>query len=188
MEAGTMPRGCPRLRVWLALGSLLALVLCGCQAKEPPLSPGALQFKNEIKACIKKLQASLVEPLAQKDLQAIHNTLKEVEPEALKLCRMCPFQIGVLNHQGYTLTVYPPKKDASSNFSNYDVVIQALNNRQTTHQRFFLQDHSQLYIVCAPVLRGDQVLGLVALAIGAADAEQRWGLTAPEFLAIDFNR
>jgi hypothetical protein len=188
MEVSSFIRDFPRSRLWLVLGSLLVLALGGCQAKEPPLRPGAAQFKKEVKACIEKLQTSLVEPLSKKDLPAINETLKRVEPEAIKLCRMCPFRIGVMNHNGHTLAVYPPKEDAIGNFSNYDVVIQTLNSRRTSQQRFFLQNHSQVYIICAPILKEDQVLGLVALAVSAEEAKQRWDMTAEEFLGIDFNR
>jgi hypothetical protein len=188
MEDCSYPRHFSPSGLRWVLGGLLVLALCGCQAKEPPLRPGAAAFKKEVRACIEKLQTSLIEPLSRRDIQAINETLKKVEPEAIKLCRMCPFRIGVMNHEGFTLTVYPPKANAIGNFSNYEVVIQTLDSRRTCQQRFFLQDHSQVYIICAPILREDKVLGLVALAVSADEAKQRWDMTAEEFLAIDFNR
>ncbi len=172
----------------LALCSLLALLVFGCQSQEPPLRPGAAEFKKEVKDCITTLQSSLIQPLSTRNIPAINETLEKVEPQAIKLCRMCPFRIGVLNQEGYTLTVYPPKEDAIGNFSNYDVVIQALKNRRTTTQRFFLQDGSQIYIICVPILQEEKVLGLLAVAVSAEEAKKRWDMTAEEFLAIDFNR
>src|SRR4030042_4559079 len=176
-------------RPWLALISLLAAVaFLGCQSQKPPLRPGAAEFKKEVQDCIAILKTALIEPLSQRAIPAINETLKKVEPEAIKLCRMCPFRIGVLNQEGYTLTVYPPKKDAIGNFSNYEAVIQALKSRRTATQRCFLQDGSPIYLICVPILREDQVLGILALAVRAEEAKKRWDMTAQEFLAIDFNR
>ena len=172
----------------LALCSLLALLFFGCQSQEPPLRPGAAEFKKEVKDCIGTLQTGLIQPLSGRNIPAINETLQKIEPQAIKLCRMCPFRIGVLNQEGYTLTVYPPKADALGNFSNYDVVIQALKNRRTTTQRFFLQDGTQIYIICVPILQEEKVLGLLAVAVSAEEAKKRWDMTAEEFLAIDFNR
>jgi hypothetical protein len=177
-----------RFRPWLAVVALLLAFAWGCQSQEPPLRPGAAEFKKEVLACITKLKTDLVAPLEKRDIPALNDTLKEVEPQAVKLCRMCPFRIGVLNHEGYTLTVYPPKKDVIANFSNYEVVIQTLKSHRISTQRLFLQNGSQVYIICAPILKGDRVLGILALAVSDQDAKQRWDMTADEFLAIDFNR
>jgi hypothetical protein len=189
METSDCQRRLPRCRPWMALISLLAAVaFLGCQSQESRLRPGAAEFKKEVQSCIATLRTALIEPLSKKNIPAINETLKKIEPEAIKLCRMCPFRIGVLNHEGYTLTVYPPKEDAIGNFSNYAVVIQALQSHRTASQRFFLQDGSQIYIICIPILKDDQVLGILALAVSAEEAKQRWDMTAQEFLAIDFNR
>src|SRR4030042_1115176 len=176
-------------RPWLALIVFLAAAaFLGGQSQEPPLRPGAAQFKKEVQDCIAILETALIEPLSKRDIPAINETLKKVEPEAIKLCRMCPFRIGVLNQEGYTLTVYPPKEDAIANFSKYEVVIQALKSRRTATQRFFLQDGAQIYLICVPILQEDRVLGILALAVSAEEAKKRWDMTDQEFLAIDFNR
>ena len=189
MKTSDCQRKAQRFRPWLALVSLLAAVaFLGCQSQESRLRPGAAEFKKEVQDCIAILKTALIEPLSKRDIPAINETLKKVEPEAIKLCRMCPFRIGVLNQEGYTLTVYPPKEDTIGNFSNYEVVIQALKNRRTATQRFFLQDGSQIYLICVPILQEDQVLGILALVVSAEEAKKRWDMTAPEFLAIDFNR
>jgi len=164
----------------------LAILLWGCQAQEPPLSPAAAAFKKEVKDCIGGLAAPLVEPVWRKDVAAISAALKEVEPKTIKLCRMCPFRIAVMNQLGDTLAVHPPKEKAG-NFSSYDLVIKVINSKKIQQQRFFLEDGSQLYIICTPLLRQDKVVGLIAIAINSEEAEKRWGLTGKEFLALDFN-
>ena len=175
-----------RSRGLLRLTLVGAVMLFGCQASQPPLSPAAASFKKEVKQCLTTLSASLVEPITKKDLNGIQTALDKIEPQAVKLCRMCPFRIGVLNRFGETLAVHPPKKE-TGDFSGYSLVTKAINSKKIQQQRFFLQNGSELYIICDPILRDDQVIGLTAIAISAEEAKQRWGLTEKEFMTIDFN-
>jgi hypothetical protein len=166
---------------------LLLLILSGCQAGQPPLSSAAASFKKEVQDCLDRLCHGLVEQIQKKDIEALNETLKHVEPEALKLCRMCPFRIGILDKNGDTLTVYPFKAEAVGNFSGYDVVVQTLKNRKINQQKFFLQDGSQMYIICVPLFHEKDLAGIMALSLSAQEAKNRWGLSEKDFLAIDFN-
>ena len=65
---------------------------------------------------------------------------------------MCPFRIGILDKNGETLTVYPFKVESMGNFSNYEVVAQTLKDHQINQQRLYLQDGSQIYLICVPLL------------------------------------
>lgn len=172
---------------WLAL--LIATTLfCGCQAKPAPLSPAAASFKHEIKTCLNNLTTALIEPVANKDVAAINAALQKAESGAVKLCCLCPFQIGVLNKLGEALTVYPPRSgNGTKNYSNYDLVTKAINTKKIQQQRFFLQNGSVLYIICAPLVRENNVIGLVAIAVNSEDAAKRWDLKETEFLGINFN-
>jgi hypothetical protein len=173
---------------WLILG-WAALLVWGCQAK--PLSPGAANFKHEIKHCLNDLSAALQEPVARRDVPAIDAALSEVESPALKLCRLCPFRVGVLDQFGEALATYPPKPGGTpqgKNYSSYELVSKALKSKKIQQQRFYLQNGNKLYIICAPLLKNGNVIGLVALAINSADATKRWGITDKDFLSLDFNK
>jgi hypothetical protein len=167
---------------------LLLAVLIGCQAKEPPSNPAVAAFKKEIRDCLDRLCQGVIAGLVKSDVTAINETLKRLEPETLKLCRMCPFRIGILDRNGDTVTVYPFKVEAMGNFSSYEAVAQTLKNRKINQQRLFLQDGSQMYIICVPLLQGQKPVGILALSLSAKDAQDRWGLSEKDFLAIDFNR
>ncbi len=175
------------LKGWAILLLLLLLVLSGCQAKEPPLSPAAAAFKKEVQECLDRLCQGVIGALIKKDVAALNETLKKIEPEALKLCRMCPFRIGILDQHGDTVTVYPFKAEAMGNFSSYEAVAQTLKNRKINQQRLFLQDGSQMYLICVPLLQGENLVGIMALSLSAKDAQDRWGLSEKDFLTIDFN-
>ncbi len=188
MESHSVKKIAKFSRLWVVPLLLLLGLNYGCQTKEPPLSPAAAAFKQEIRECIGRLVKPLMQPIIKKDKAAINEALKKAEPEAIKLCRMCPFRMGVMNKNGDTLAVYPPRKEAHLDFYSYEVVQQALKNRKIAQQRLFLQDGSSLYVICVPLLREEQVIGLLAIALSSTEARNRWGLTEQEFLALDFNR
>jgi hypothetical protein len=176
-----------RAPFWLTLG-LAAILFCGCQSKPAPLSPGVANFKHEIKDCLNKLFEALREPVANKDIPAINAALQKIESPAVKLCRMCPFKIGVLDRHGDGLAMYPPSNGNNlKNYSGYGLVQKAINSKKIQQQRFFLQNGSEIYIICAPLLRNDNLIGLMAIAINSEDANKRWDLTDKAFLALDFN-
>jgi len=179
-------RGKSHLWPILLIGAVI--LFFGCQAREAPLRPGAATFKKELKNCIDNLAVSLMEPVLNQDLPGIRAALEKIESPAVKLCRLCPFEIGVLNPSGETLAAYPAKGDGKAkDYSNYELVKKATSTKKIQQQRFFLQDGSQLYLICAPLVREDKLIGLVAIAISSEDAKQRYGLTEKEFLALDFN-
>jgi hypothetical protein len=175
-------------RLWQVLFASLVILLFGCQAREAPLSPGAATFKQEIKNCLTGLSASLMDPVARQDLAGIKAALEKVESPAVKLCRLCPFELGVTNPSGETLASYPVKgDDKGKDYSNYELVKKAISSKKVQQQQFFLQDGAKLYLICAPLIRDDKLLGLVAIAISSVEASKRWGFTEKEFLTIDFN-
>jgi len=165
---------------------IILLVFCACSAKEPPLSPAAASFKQEVKDCITRLVAPLAGVVARQDVPAINKVLATAEP-SIKLCRMCPFQIGVMNQVGDIVARCPEKKEGSFNFSGYGFFDQVMKSHRTSQQRFFLQDGSEIYIIAVPLLHEGQMVGLLGLALDAAEALHRWGLTDKEFLTLDFN-
>jgi len=172
---------------WPVLLVGAVIVLLGCQAREVPLSPGAATFKQEVKSCLDNLAVTLMEPVSKQDLAGIKAALEKVESPAVKLCRLCPFEIGVLNPSGETLAAYPSGDGKQKNFSNYEVVIKAINSKKIKQQQLFLQDGAKLYLICAPLSREGALIGLVAIAINSEDAAKKWGFKEKEFLALDLN-
>ncbi len=173
--------------VWPMLLLLFLAVLGGCQTKEPPLSPKALAFKKEVQDCLDRLCTGLVASILKGDVNALNETLKQVEPEKIKLCRMCPFRIGILNKDGQTLTVYPFSMEAMGNFGNYEGVAHTQKNRQINQQRLYLQDGSQIYLIFLPLLKDKDLVGIMVLSLSAKDARHQWGLTEAQFMQINFN-
>lgn len=171
------------------LAPLLAwlLVTWGCPSPEAPLSPAAQAFKKEVQQAIGLVAQDLVEPVAASNAPAINAVLARTMPASLKLCRACPFMLGVLDHQGDLLAVYPPKQDYSRRYADYKLVMQALKKGEICHGRLFLQDGSKLFTICSPLKKGAKVLGVIVLTTTDQEVKQRWGLSEEEFAAINFN-
>jgi len=176
-----------RGHVWPVLLLGAVILFFGCH-REPPLNPGIATFKQELKSCLGSLSTNLEEPVARKDIAGITAALANVESPTVKLCRLCPFEIGVLDPAGKILATYPVKgAGKAKDFSSYDLVKKAISGKKIQQQGLFLPDGSKLYLVCAPLIRKDVLIGLVAIAISSEDAKKRWSLTEKEFLALDFN-
>jgi hypothetical protein len=167
---------------WLVLVCAV-LLLFACQSQ--PMNHAA-SFKKDVNSILDKLCTALAEPVFKGDVSGIESALSESEPQLVKLCRRCPFQVGVLNQHGQILVVHPPT-EKSNNFSSYDLVIKVISSKQIQQQKFFLQNGPELYIICAPILRQDKVVGLLGIAISAEEAKSKWGLTEKEFMALNFN-
>ena len=101
-------------RLWPVLLVSAVILLFGCQAREAPLNPGIATFKQELKSCLDNLAVTLMEPVARKDVAGIKAALEKVESPAVKLCRLCPFEIGVLDPSGKILAAYPVKGDGKA--------------------------------------------------------------------------
>ncbi|MDO9532928.1 MAG: hypothetical protein Q7O12_12465 [Deltaproteobacteria bacterium] len=175
-------------RLWLVLLASAVILLFGCQAREAPLNPGIATFKQELKSCLDSIAITLLDPVARKDIAGVKAALEKVDSPAVKLCRMCPFEIVVLDPSGKILSAYPVKGDGKAkDYSSYDLVKKAISTKKIQQQGLFLPEGSKIYLVCAPLIRQDELIGLVAIAISSADAEKRWNLTEKDFLALDFN-
>lgn len=177
----------PGLRRFSPLWACL-LVFFGCQTQEAPLSPAAKAFKTEVQQAIGMVAKELVKPVARSDVAAVNTVLEKVMPSSLKLCRACPFMMGVVDHKGDLLAVYPPKKEYSRHYSDYKLVMKALEKGEICHGRLFLQDGSKLFTICSPLMQGGKAVGILVLTTTDEEVKQRWGLSEEEFAAINFNK
>jgi hypothetical protein len=166
----------------------LVLALGGCAAQEPPLTPGEAAFKKEVQGTIGKLSPLLVEPVAKGSMAGINVALQTFFSDPQNEPQSCPLAVVVTDKDGVTLGKYPVGRGFGVDFSSYEVVRKVLQEGKTTQGRFFLQDGSRIYVVCAPLVRQEQVVGILALAVDAKEIHRTCGLSEAKFLALDFSR
>ncbi len=175
----------------LRAGATLLIALCmmvwGCQAKEPPLSPAAASFKKAVQEEIARLAPALLEPVAKKSTAQINITLQKIFSDPKNEGPLWPYKIVVTDKNGVSLGKYPVERGFSMDFSNYSVVQKCLKNCKTSYGRLFTAKGSNLYVICSPILKGEEVKGILALALDAQEVSTKWGISEQQFLALEIN-
>jgi hypothetical protein len=166
---------------------LAALCLTGCGPQEPPLSPEATAFKQEIGSILRSMQQSLTEPVVRGDVPAIDAVLKRFSKETHNICIDCPYRSGVLNKDGMLLTSYPKNEFIGRNFSTYKTVSEPLQKQKISQRQIFQADGAKIYYISAPLIRDNKAAGVVILALTPDDIDKKWRLSEKEFLALNLN-
>lgn len=188
-KGGQWPKG-------LGLAVVAAcLAAAACSGQEEAVSAKAREFKaaalgylQRTKAVLPRLQGP---GLDQKVDQALRRVFREAHAQGAPL----PCAVAVLDHQGRVIAGrYPdPQKPEGEtvstpgqNYSRYQGMRQVLQDGRTMH--FPLYDPSgELYAVCAPVEQDGSVRGALCLGFDARTIHQDLGVSAKEFLALNFN-
>jgi hypothetical protein len=167
---------------------LPVLLVAGCIQKEPPLSPEAQAFKKEVGSLLGQMQQSLAEPTFQDNIPAIDKILQSFAKTTRGMCVDCPYRLGILDHSGDLLTTYPKNDIVGLNFSTYKNVSEPLRKQRISQAQAFSADGTKSYFISAPLIKHNQVQGVLILAFSPADLNKKWHLTEKEFLVIDFNK
>jgi hypothetical protein len=175
-----------RLGLALCIFSL-ALGLAGCTAHEPPSSPGAAAFRKDVRGILARLAPRLTGPLSRNDAQAATQAILSQYPAAGQDDPNFPFWLGVLSKDGILLTSLPPVKAIGADFIQYQLVRETLKKKSIGKTRLYAPSGAPIYIVLAPVMAQDNVVGFVGLRVTAAQALKKWGITEQEFQQLDLN-
>ena len=146
-------------------------------------------FKEEAKRAIKTLSLSLVEPLSKNDINAIETIINETLLEADKKGRPICFGIGVLDRNGIAVAGgYIIGAFKGEDYSKYEFVKKAFKKKRIIQNRVYFQDCSELFMVCAPLVRQKKVVGAIILGFNPTQVKKDYGLSTDQFLALDFNK
>jgi hypothetical protein len=174
------------LPYWLVLLSVLS-GLWGCQSQEPPLSPEARLFVQEVQETIANLSVPLMKQIPEKNIPAINTILHKFYYEGKRKGRTL-FRMNVLDNTGVVLTAYPLNPAIGQYFGQYASVSGALQDKRISQERLLLANGEVIFTICAPVLEQDKVVGALGLVLDPKTAMKKWGITLEKFLAINFNR
>jgi hypothetical protein len=73
-------------------------------------------------------------------------------------------------------------------FSKYDFVKKAFKKKKIVQERLYLQDHSELLIICVPLVQQKKIIGAIVLGFNPTEVKKDYGLNIEQFLALDFNK
>jgi hypothetical protein len=165
----------------------MALCLVGCTAKAPPLSPRAAAFKKDVRDILTRLTPALAGPLSRNDAKAAEQAILSLYPTAGQEQDDFPFRLGVMSKDGVLVATLPPVKLVGADFIDYQPVQEALKNRRINTKRLYSPDGAPVYFVLAPIMVNESLEGMVGLRLTAVQALKKWGITEPEFQAMDLN-
>jgi hypothetical protein len=152
---------------------------------DQPLS----SFKEEVKKAIKKLSACFMDPLSKSNIDAIHEELNKIISDAEKEGKPLRYGIGVLDKNGIAVTgKYIIGIFKEEDFSKYKFVRKAFKKKKIVQDRLYLQDSSELLIICAPLVQRKKVLGAIVLGFNPTELKKEYALDIQQFLTLDFNK
>lgn len=135
-----LPRACLLLCVVLFLG--------GCQTEEPPLSKRAQDLKKEMLQEMDKITQRVVEPVSKKNWKALRPILKISYEEMEQGGKLVPTRIMVLDRKGISRAIYPPLKKARWDFSSYNQIREAYDNKMNVGLRGYLRGGESIWFFC----------------------------------------
>jgi hypothetical protein len=157
--------------------------------REACAKQSASAFREEIKSAIKTLASLLLDPVSRNSIGDIQATIDKTISDAETQGKPIRFGIGVLDRNGVALAgryvVGTFKKD---DFSGYQFVKKAFKRKKIIQDRLYFQDHSELWIVCVPLIEQKDIVGAIVLGFNPTEVEKDYGLNTKQFLALDLNK
>jgi hypothetical protein len=172
------------LTVWFVFLHLSILTSRGAWAKQSTSA-----FREKVKSAVKTLAPLLLNPVSRNNIGDIQATIDKTGSDAEKQGKPFRFGIGVLDRNGvvvagrYVIGTF--KKD---DFSAYQFVQKAFKQKRIIQDRLYFQDHSELWIVCVPLIQQKDIVGAIVLGFNPTEVEKDYGLNAKQFLALDLNK
>jgi len=160
----------------------------GCSAPQPPPSPQARAFQQQVLQQINNLTEKLTGSLsAGQDWESLKPILQAGYKEMKKQGKPVPQEIVVLDREGITRVRVPSESTRHYDFSQYKPARTALKKKRKGQAILYLKG-SKIFIILAPLLQKDKVLGAVALSFSEEEMQKKWQISAEEFLNLDFNQ
>lgn len=169
---------------WFILLGLSTFVTEVAYASQPVSS-----FKEEVKIAIKTLSVSLMDPVSKNNIGDIRVTIDKIISDAEKEGKPIRFGVGILDRKGVAVVgrsvvgIF-----GEEDFSKYKFVRKAFKKKKIIQERLYFQDHSELLIVCVPLVQQKNVVGAIVLGFNPDEVKKDYGVTTEQFLALDFNK
>jgi len=152
-------------------------------------SQSVSSFKEEVKIAIKTLSVSLMDPVSKNNIGDIQTKVDKIISDAEKEGKPIRFGIGILDRNGVAVAGrYVVGTFRKDDFSRYEFVRKAFNQKKIIQDRLYFQDRSELWIVCVPLVQKKNVVGAVVLGFNPTEVIKDYGLNTKQFLALDLSK
>lgn len=172
------------LGCWLILMGLSTLV-----TQEACASQSISSFTEKVKSAIKMLSVSLMDPVTKNNTGDIQTKIDKMVSDAEREGKPIQFGIGVLDRKGVAVAGrYVVGTFREDDFSRYQFVKKAFKKKKIIQDRLYFQDHSELWIVCVPLVQQKDIVGAIVLGFNPTEVDKDYGLNVKQFLALDLNK
>lgn len=185
---------------WILLAgqAVLALVMTGLYYGFPEparLDQAAASFKREVLRLIDTNRRELGGLAADSDREAARQRIADLVAAGKQEPSI--YGLALVDAGGTILAAEAPGGDPL--LKSYIAMLQAnrvripkvasdaLRKGRITSARLYMQDGSQLWVVCSPLRRGRKIVGALLVGFSGQRCRSRRGLTGEQFEAIDFN-
>ncbi len=152
-------------------------------------SQSVSSFKEEARRAIKTLTACLIDAVSKKNIGDIQVGMDKIVSDAEKEGKPISFGIGILDKNAVTIAGrYVVGIFREENFSKYDFVKKAFKKKKIVQERLYFQDHSELLIICVPLVQQKKIIGAIILGFNPAQVNKDYGVNTEQFLALDLNK
>jgi len=146
-------------------------------------------FKEEVKETIKTLSVSFMSPVSKNNIGDIRATIDKIISDAEKGGKPIRFGIGILDRNGVAIAGrYVVGKFGEEDFSKYAFARNAFKKKKIIQDRLYFQDHSELLIVCVPLVQQKNVVGAIVLGFNPTEVKEDYDVNTEQFLTLDFNK
>jgi uncharacterized protein GlcG (DUF336 family) len=161
------------------------------------LDQAAASFKREVLRLIDTNRRELGGLAAGLDREAARKRIAELVATGKQEQAPSIYGLALVDAGGTILAAEAPGGDPL--LKNYIAMLQAnrvripkvasdaLRRGRVTSARLYMQDGSQLWVVCSPLRRGRKIVGALLVGFSGQRCRSRRGLTGEQFEAIDFN-
>ncbi len=170
--------------VWLVLLGFAPFVIGVTDA-----SPSVSSFKEEAKRAIKTLTASLIDAVSKRNIGEVQAGMDKIISDAEEEGKPIRFGIGILDKNAVAVAGrYVVGIFREEDFSKYGFVKRAFKKKKIVQERLYLQDHSELLIICVPLVQRKNVVGAIVLGFNPAQVKEDYDLNTEQFLTLDLNK
>jgi hypothetical protein len=169
---------------WLILIQLTPLV-----TQEACANQSISFFREMVKSAIKMLSVSLMDSVVKNNTGDIQTKIDKMISDAEKEGKPIQFGIGILDRTGVAVAGrYVVGTFRKDDFSRYQFVKKAFKQKKVIQDRLYFQDHSELWIVCVPLVQQRGIVGAIVLGFNPTEVDKDYGLNVKQFLALDLNK
>ncbi|MEJ2071181.1 MAG: hypothetical protein P8X65_13115 [Syntrophobacterales bacterium] len=101
--------------------------------------------------------------------------------------KSAPEIIVILDRSAITQARFPAPDKKRFDFSNYAPAKKVFNEKRTVQSVLYFKG-TKIFVVIAPLLQNNNLVGGVALAFPADAVEKQWRVSEKEFTSMDLNQ